>query len=134
MGYVDGPSECAFAGNGPINRSDPLGLYEENVHRHLTTFLAMKAGFDRKLARQIGAAAQDLDLDDGDAMHGGGANNLNMNLYYFVSPARLHGMRRDAFSGAYLDPGWLGLVGEFFHAWEDSYSHQEDPVRQDFGK
>lgn len=94
----------------------------------------MKAGFDRKLARQIGAAAQDLDLDDGDAMHGGGANSLNMNLYYFVSPARLHGVRRDAFSGAYLDPGWLGLVGEFIHAWEDSYSHQEDPVRQDFGK
>jgi len=133
LGYVDGPSAYQFAGFDPVSQLDPFGLYEEDVHRHLTTFLAMKAGFSREMAELIGQETQALDLDYRDAMFGGGANNFNMAIYHFVSPGRLLQMRRDAFSGGYLSSGQLQLVGEFLHAWEDSYSHQSDTSSRDFG-
>ncbi|MEO8195271.1 MAG: RHS repeat-associated core domain-containing protein [Thermoanaerobaculia bacterium] len=134
MGYVDGPGAYQFGANDPVNGSDPMGLYEEDVHRHLTVYLAMKAGFNRAMAERIGAEAQGLDLDERDAMYGGGANNENMTKYHFASPQRLLEMRRIAFSGSSLDSSQLRSIGEFLHAWEDSYSHQADDEKRDFSR
>ena len=129
---VDSPNLYAFVAWRPQSSADPLGLYEEDVHRHLTVYLAMKAGFDRSTAEKIGDATEALDLDARDAMYGGGANNVNMELYHFVSPQRLLQMRKEALSGGQLDDDRLRSIGEFLHAWEDSYSHQADPKRRDF--
>jgi hypothetical protein len=109
-------------------------LYEEDVHRHLTVFLAMKAGFSREIAELIGEETQGLDNDERDAMYGGGANNANMERYHFASPQRLLAMRKQALLGDRLNDAQLRLVGEFLHAWEDSYSHQDDSKQRDFRK
>jgi RHS repeat-associated protein len=122
----------AFMAN-PQRFTDPTGLYEEDVHHYLTQYLAEAAGFDRFTALEIGTQTQALDMDFRDAMYGG-ANNANMERYHFVSPIRLNEMRRDAASAAQLDAAALRTIGEFLHAWEDSYSHQDDPNRRDFAK
>jgi len=134
LGYQDSPTLYAFAGGDPINGRDPTGMYEEDVHRHLTVFLALKAGFRMDVAMRLGAETQALDLDSSDAMYGGGANNPNMESYHFVSPRRLLDMRKTALEGGVLDDARLRVVGEFLHAWEDSYSHQADNTRRDFSQ
>lgn len=54
MAYGDSPNLYAFAGGDPVNRRDPTGLYEEDVHHWLTVFLARAAGFSETLAQKIG--------------------------------------------------------------------------------
>ncbi len=39
LGFVDGPSEYAFAGNSPANAGDPLGLYELDFHFYMVYYL-----------------------------------------------------------------------------------------------
>ncbi len=133
MGYVDGPSQYGFAGNSPANRTDPLGLYEEDVHHYLTQYLAQRAGFSATDAAIIGFEAQELDMDDRDAMHGG-VSHQNMERFHFVSALRLRELREGAFRSNLASPTARRAIGEYFHALEDSYSHQEDPVRRYFGK
>lgn len=132
MGYEDSSNLYAYTAGDPVNGSDPTGLYEEDVHRHLTVFLALKAGFNFTAALRIGAETEALDLDARDAMYGGGANNANMISYHFVSPRRLLDMRHQALTGSVLNDQSFRAIGEFLHAWEDSYSHQESPDRRDF--
>ena len=133
MGFVDGPSQYGFVGNSPANRTDPLGLYEEDVHHYLTQYLAQRAGFSATDAAIIGFEAQELDMDDRDAMHGG-VSHQNMERFHFVSALRLRELREGAFRSNLASPTARRAIGEYFHALEDSYSHQEDPVRRYFGK
>lgn len=64
MGYVDGPSEYAFAGNSPQDRTDPLGLFQQDFHQGLTEYLARLAGFNYREAKLIGRAAQSPDCEE----------------------------------------------------------------------
>ena len=52
MGYVDGPSEYAFAGNGPVEQERFARALRGRCPSALDHFLAMKAGFDWILARR----------------------------------------------------------------------------------
>ena len=64
LGYVDGPSLYGFAGNTPYNSSDPMGLYQIDMHYGLTYYLALIAGFNDWEAWRVATSAQAPDEDD----------------------------------------------------------------------
>lgn len=132
MGYVDEPNAYAYAGNDPSNSSDPLGLYEEDVHHYLTWYLARAAGFSETTAAAIGFQAQELDLDPRSATEGG-VDHGNMAKYHFVDAAQLASLSRTAREGAELSSSQLRKIGEFIHALEDTYSHQKNQQHRVFG-
>ena len=41
LGYPDGPDPYIYASGDPINKADPLALYQTDVHYYLTFFLAL---------------------------------------------------------------------------------------------
>ena len=61
LGFVDGPSEYAFAGNDPVNKRDPLGLYQMDVHFYAMYYLARLAGFGQGKAERIARSSQYVD-------------------------------------------------------------------------
>ena len=63
-GVRDDPNPYLFAGNGPVNEIDPLGLWGDDVHGDLTTWWAwLVAGYTYQSAKAIGDA--DIAVDAG---------------------------------------------------------------------
>jgi hypothetical protein len=126
VGERGGINTYVILENHPVGAIDALGMYEVDVHRYLTRFLAEKAGFCPSRADSVGRETQALD-DPGstrDAMSGG-RNLPNMRDFHFVSQTRLAELRRKAVEacGCKCDkPDWK-LIGEYLHALEDTYSH-----------
>ena len=53
LGFVDGPSEYAFAGNSPANAGDPLGLLDDSfLTREERAAITVKSRLDRERSRQ----------------------------------------------------------------------------------
>jgi RHS repeat-associated protein len=63
MGFVDGPNTYSYAGNSPMQRGDPLGLYQADFHFGVTYLLSIRAGFSRLVAQKIAAATERPDQD-----------------------------------------------------------------------
>ncbi len=63
LGYPDGPDAYLYAGGDPINRVDPKGLYEIDIHYYMTFFLGLAAGMDYQSARTTALAAQFIDVN-----------------------------------------------------------------------
>ena len=61
LGYPDGPDAYAYAGGDPVNRIDPRGLYEIDVHYYMTFFLGVTAGLNPEEARVVALASQYVD-------------------------------------------------------------------------
>jgi RHS repeat-associated protein len=61
LGYPDGPDAYLYAAGDPINKVDPLGLYQEDTHYYTTFFLAIAAGVNYKAALTMALAAQYID-------------------------------------------------------------------------
>ena len=96
-GTVDSQNRYQALGGRWNGATDPLGLYEEDVHHYLTMYLAEKAGFPRQVASRIGYETGHLDFDSRDAMEGSLGRNLalgafgsreNEQLYHFAKPDR----------------------------------------------
>jgi RHS repeat-associated protein len=121
-----GANLYAYCGDDPINGSDPSGQYEVDVHRFLTQFLAREAGFTSQ-AEWIGRATQALD----DAHDGRGAsfdgtlipNWSNMRKYHFVSKGRLQELRNAVDFNNPLYGYLKSPLGEYLHAYEDTFAH-----------
>jgi RHS repeat-associated protein len=129
IGEKGGVNLYRYCGNGAVNGNDYLGLYEVDVHRFLTEFLAGHAGFGETMATRIGIETQALDDpgDPRDAMHGfPGWNPDNMIAYHFPTQRSLASKRRWLFnskpSGEAGD-SYFTDMGQYLHALEDSYSH-----------
>jgi RHS repeat-associated protein len=118
----------AFRGS-PLNLTDPSGLYEEDVHHYLTRYLANAVGYDGAASESIGYETGHLDFDERDAMYGG-RNVKSWELYHFVSKERLDHMQSDVLTLASENDR---QIGEYLHALEDSYSHQSNPDRREWG-
>ncbi len=64
-GFAGGLNKYAYVGNDPINKSDPLGLFDIDVHYYLTYYLARKTGcFKDWESRLIAEGDQRSDEDD----------------------------------------------------------------------
>jgi RHS repeat-associated protein len=61
MGYVDGPAAMAFAGNGPVNGGDPLGLYSVDFHFYVVFYMSLLATGSEETAFRIAFASQYVD-------------------------------------------------------------------------
>ena len=63
LGYPDGDDPYAYVAGDPVNRIDPLGLHQEDIHYYMTFFLALAAGVPYDTARTIALADQYVDDD-----------------------------------------------------------------------
>src|SRR5262245_49022288 len=61
LGDPDGPDPYTYVGGDPINRIDPMGLYQIDVHYYMTYFLAVMAGLPEQAALTMALAAQYVD-------------------------------------------------------------------------
>jgi RHS repeat-associated protein len=61
LGYPDGDDAYAYGNGDPINKTDPMGLYEEDVHYYMTFFLARMAGIGYQESLTIALATQYID-------------------------------------------------------------------------
>lgn len=157
LGYADGPNRLAYAGNDPVNRGDPLGLYAKDFHQGITQWLARLAGFSPREARQLGFFAQ---LPDEDESRAPVLNAVPLILNNSVDPSidaakRLaaQSLRKWHFplslvpgpvqpsrqvvpgSAAALvlaqqgiDFSDLATFGQGLHVAEDSFAHQGEPI------
>jgi RHS repeat-associated protein len=103
--------------DNPLRYNDPTGLYEEDVHRDLTTVLAMAAGFDANTATQIGKEDQAVDEDNRNPY--GIFTKEMREKYHFTTQER-----RDELWNDFDKSGTIRDLGTFLHAEQDSFSHQ----------
>lgn len=62
LGEAGGMNLYGFVGNNPVSKTDPLGLYEIDVHYYLTLFLALQTGcFDLQEAKWVAEGNQQAD-------------------------------------------------------------------------
>ncbi|CAN5117075.1 RHS repeat-associated core domain-containing protein [soil metagenome] len=61
VGARGGVNGYAYVRNDPINKTDPTGLFESDVHFYLMYFLAITSGVSSKDARIIALASQYID-------------------------------------------------------------------------
>jgi RHS repeat-associated protein len=123
---LSGANLYAYCENDPVNNSDPSGQYEVDTHRFLTQFLAREAGFTSQ-ATLIGKATQALD-DKGD---GRGATIdgtflpswSNMEKYHFVGKKQLDHLYSAVDFNNPLPNDVKSPIGEYLHAYEDTFAH-----------
>jgi hypothetical protein len=93
---------------------DPFGLYEEDVHRDLTFCLARHAGYPDAAARRIAASDQGVDDDPETSPY---ASVWARSDWHFTNSPRRVELWERALNGN------LDMLGQYFHALQDSYSH-----------
>jgi RHS repeat-associated protein len=111
-----------YVRDNPLNKIDPTGAYEWDVHLALTYQLARAAGFSDAQAWKIGEAAQYVDYDPNTQPF---ASRPARERYHFTSQTRrsqLWGVF-ESIAGYADKTGALTALGVFMHAQQDSFSH-----------
>ncbi len=87
LGYPDGPDAYRYAGGDPVNKIDPSGLYESDIHYYMTFFLAAAAGMNVNEAQVVALAAQYVDdSPDTKATAIGTTGHITRLLSYHFTP------------------------------------------------
>jgi RHS repeat-associated protein len=61
LGFPDGADPYAYVNNDPLNKIDPLGLYQIDIHYYMTYFLGVMAGLSEYQAHVVALGAQYVD-------------------------------------------------------------------------
>jgi len=150
LGYPDGPDPTAYVGGDPVNRIDPTGLYEEDVHFDMTYFLAIVSGLTPRQALIIASADRYIDDNPDTEPYGSLGGNLSARYYYhftqdghdtstdpatrYLDPVnpQLTLLHENATSSVAISPqatlsacARLQFYGEFLHAYQDTYAHRD---------
>jgi RHS repeat-associated protein len=142
LGYPDGPSAYRYASGDPINKIDPYGLYDIEVHYYLNYFLAKLAGLSNRQALTISLAAQYV--DDNELTKPENKTNLSARtLYHFVMAGnesktdpetRFMNPSTDQLKSLRAPLGYDFLsicqksqfFGEYLHVFADTFSHRDE--------
>ena len=133
-----------------MNKIDPTGLYEEDVHYYMTYFLALTAGLSDKQALIIATADRYIDDNPFTEPYGSMGTNFSARAYYhftqdgwdktkdaamrFLNPENPQINALHEFATSDHGIGWdhapsncakLQMYGEFLHAYEDTYAHRD---------
>jgi RHS repeat-associated protein len=155
LGLAAGINPYAYVSNDPLTRVDPLGTYQSDIHYYMTFFLATVAGIDHRTASTIATAAQYIDdnedtrpLDDSNWLTKVGSvfvNQERLLSYHFVlsnadgktDPASNNSdvsnptsfQLEDLLQASQNAPTQCGrfqFLGEYLHAFEDTFSHRDE--------
>ncbi len=153
LGYPDGPDAYLYAQGDPVNKMDPTGLYEMDIHYYMTFFLSIAAGVDYEAARTIALATQYVDnneatrpVDGTNWMTTVGSifvNQPKLLSYHFVlsntdgktvpaskndNLSNPNSFQLDNLYSASLNAptkcARFQFLGEYLHAFEDTFSHR----------
>ncbi|HLA11235.1 MAG TPA: Ig-like domain-containing protein [Pyrinomonadaceae bacterium] len=141
LGLGGGLNQYSYVGNNPLNKRDPFGLYEIDVHYYLTYYLAIHSGcFNDAEAREIANATQGVDEQSGTQPgYGGHVVLLDPRPNYQQQQINIdyHALHRGSHQ-PYLDWHWrralsgnnLGAIGAYLHYLQDTFSHDgfTDPL------
>lgn len=151
LGFPDGLDPYAYVNNDPLNKLDPLGLYQIDMHYYMTLFLGITAGLDPEVAKIIALAAQyiddnpmtspiDMDVNgEVDVYKSVTTNQQRLKYYHFMQDllegGDIHKVDNEKnqlnkLYNAYLTAnknacGKADMIffGEMIHALADTYSH-----------
>jgi RHS repeat-associated protein len=115
IGVSQSWSLYTYVRNSPNRNVDPLGMWLRDMHQHLTTYLALQAGFSLDAARQIGNADANVDRQ-------------RPPVPWRPTDFHLHFMSRDESVGyfeirAFLPGNEFEQIGAALHSVQDSFSH-----------
>jgi RHS repeat-associated protein len=111
-----------YVQNNPINKIDPNGRYEEDVHFGLTEVLASSAGFDAEAAGRIARADQSIDEFPNTQPF---ASQWARENFHFTTQATRDALWSsfESFAANGATEPALVVLGQFMHTQQDSYSH-----------
>ena len=104
--------------NNPYRYTDPTGRYEEDVHLHLTEYLANQAGFTADEAREIAAANQNVDDDPRTKpdMRENYEKGITREYHFQTTGESLRRVRQSSN---------LEELGASLHTLQDSFAHRD---------
>jgi RHS repeat-associated protein len=122
IGIAGGINQYSYVSNNSINKNDPLGLYERDVHYYLTRYLALQNGcFGDSGSEQIAAGNQGTDDDPATAP--GFGRDFTNSYYHALNPAARAGTGPAAMLPNLPNRG-NAYFGRYLHNLQDTFSHE----------
>lgn len=121
IGFGGGVNQFRYVGNNPVNRIDPLGLYEIDVHYYLTYYLALRTGcFSAQGARDIAEGDQQTDEK---SEYSPGGRKKYQNIHYHVLGGDHQENLESLWQKANEGGGNCEWLGRYLHFLQDTFSH-----------